>query len=159
MHSMSMGSISTSFLDGRPPASVLSPLSNIVQPDVKSISGRSEAPTLPPTDANETPNLEHAGVREKSVLQHAEALFDYSSDDVHLTAGDKLTIVRADSGTGWTTVKTSEGVAPVPTTYITVQAPSAIALYTYQKAGNDEISVIAGESVKILERGKCCLYR
>ena len=95
------------------------------------------------------------------------AVFDYIStdqDELSISIGERLSIRKEDDGTGWTQVQKQDGsIGVVPTSYIKpldcektlIDTPIAcgVILYAYHQANDDELSVLVGESVDIVEKG------
>lgn len=108
----------------------------------------------------------------------AIALYGYSStsgDELSISAGETLSVVEADDGSGWTLVSNSDGSQGlVPTSYIQIQAASDTsrtkkkgpsvppkrgakkiqyveALYEYNADGDDELSIRPGDRIILVE--------
>ncbi|SCU95837.1 LANO_0E11562g1_1 [Lachancea nothofagi CBS 11611] len=91
-------------------------------------------------------------------------------DEVNVTVGDNITLLTADSGTGWTKIKneTTGNAGLVPTSYVEIRekartnAPPAPlprkaaanhtmeALYNYEAQEDGELSILEGDFVTIL---------
>lgn len=99
-----------------------------------------------------------------------KALYKYDAagdDECSIEAGDVFHIVEADDGSGWTKISNNGSTGLVPTSYIEVsvekKAPPAVApkrgakrvqyveaLYDYEAAGEDEISIKAGDKIVLI---------
>ena len=112
----------------------------------------------------------------------AQVLYDYfatNPEEINIHEGEHLIVIRTgmlpkrlilDDGTGWTLVNKAGITGIVPTTYIhcipsdssqsTLTQPQnhdhgfGTALYTYTKNSSDELSVLAGDTIKIISEGK-----
>lgn len=112
----------------------------------------------------------------------ARALYDYTaagSDETTIVAGDQLSVIEEDDGSGWTMVNGPQGQGLVPTSYIEItsrgppplsqqpqqkkKGPSVAprrgakkvqyleALYDYTADGDDEISITAGDRIVLVQ--------
>ncbi|KAI8913292.1 hypothetical protein EDD86DRAFT_262160 [Gorgonomyces haynaldii] len=105
------------------------------------------------------PPLERLSLDETmGTLRKAIALYEYKathSEELTIQEGDTLLAHTRDDGSGWTTVKNKEGKwGIVPTSYISFgqkKMASGLVMYSYDKTAKNEISVVAGETVTILE--------
>lgn len=102
-------------------------------------------------------------------------LYNYEradTDEVTVEAGAVVTVLKQDSTSGWTTIKTSSGAEGlVPSTYIQVdqnnntvrsnppRAPpprkgsqkAVTVLYDYQSQGDDELTLHVGEKITVIK--------
>ncbi|KAF6011404.1 hypothetical protein HII13_002498 [Brettanomyces bruxellensis] len=109
---------------------------------------------------------------------YAKAKFPYEAkdeDEVSIQAGETLSVLQMDDGSGWTQVHTPDGSSGlVPTTYIEIiprrtsqtkkvgpqVAPRRHgkkivymqALYDYQARGSDELSIKAGDKIVVTSK-------
>ncbi|CAK9437864.1 uncharacterized protein LODBEIA_P22420 [Lodderomyces beijingensis] len=106
----------------------------------------------------------------------ARAIYPYTAageDETGLAAGDEMTVVEADDGSGWTLVNGPSGQGLVPTSYIEIistappagkSAPPAVApkrgakrvqyleaLYDYEADGDDELTIQAGDRIILVQ--------
>ncbi|KAJ3256060.1 hypothetical protein HK103_005743 [Boothiomyces macroporosus] len=109
-------------------------------------------------------------VKIHSEIVFAKVIFDYfatNGEEVTIFEGETVQIMKHDDGLGWTMVYKDGCSGVVPTTYISLvneerQDSSAtlnedkdrigIVLYGYSKNGKDEVTVSAGEHVKVVQK-------
>ncbi|KAJ3325437.1 hypothetical protein HDV06_004296 [Boothiomyces sp. JEL0866] len=106
----------------------------------------------------------------QSEIAFAKVLYDYfatNGEEVTIFEGETVQIMKHDDGLGWTMVYKDGSSGVVPTTYISVvnehtqescttlsedKDKIGIILYGYLKNGKDEITVSAGEHVKVVQK-------
>jgi len=116
------------------------------------------------------------GTEGEGDLEEAAVVFDFTSSstfELSVAAGTQVRIVEADDGSGWVKVTDGRGTGLVPAAYIQsgaisepnspshatashAQANGKIVrgLFAYDAAGDDEISVAVGVTIKLTPGGE-----
>lgn len=142
-------------------------------PDRKSSSAQSvdnDSASVASSSSVSTDHTSGAGTRKNKVLYSYTKQDD---DEVSINPRDPISLEAADTGSGWTKVKnlTTGEVGLVPTSYVEINEPAKgkeaprvppprrtnmptrtmQAQYDYQSQGDDELSLVTGDVVKVIK--------
>ncbi|CCE61961.1 hypothetical protein TPHA_0B02890 [Tetrapisispora phaffii CBS 4417] len=117
-----------------------------------------------------------AVIKSSSSSNSNKVLYQYNkqdADEISIDVGDSISLVQADTGSGWTRIKNNttgeEGL--VPTSYVEIKTqesrgPAPVAppsrrkttttrkvqaLYDYEAQGDDEISISVGDTITVIK--------